>query len=155
MSAKTVHEALDYYASLGRNIKEHERLLDFAPKVGSVPIVWDTRRSKTAGRAHLTPKMELHLNIILATNPDWEWSTFCHELAHLFAWVLFQDPGHGPCWVRVAQRLGHTGNRCHSYNLPGRIAASKKEKGMGYKGTKAKVLADVTAEVQRHLSEKN
>ncbi len=41
-----------------------------------------------------------------------------HEAAHIIAWVVFGDRGHGWRWKMVARELGIADTRCHTYKVP-------------------------------------
>jgi SprT protein len=45
--------------------------------------------------------------------------TLPHEIAHLVAYQLFGDRGHGRGWKMVMRQFGLEPSRCHSYSLKG------------------------------------
>lgn len=45
------------------------------------------------------------------------YDTIPHELAHLVAYNVYRDNGHGSGWQRVMINLGCEPNRCHSYDV--------------------------------------
>ena len=46
-------------------------------------------------------------------------NTVPHEIAHLIAFRLFNDNGHGRFWKMVMVHLGLNPERCHNYSLEG------------------------------------
>ena len=70
----------------------------------------------TAGRAYLTVwKIELNLQLCKETWEDFQKETIPHEVAHLVAYKVFGDAGHGEGWKSVMRSLGIVPQRCHNY----------------------------------------
>ena len=68
------------------------------------PIVWtmNTRVRKVLGRAHLRSwSIELNYNYCMNSNDDSIYNTITHEIAHLVAFHLYKDNGHGRMWKLV------------------------------------------------------
>lgn len=76
---------------------------------------------RTAGRAFLS-SWKIILNPDFLKNghlEDMINRTLPHEIAHLVAYKLFGDHGHGRGWKMVMRALGLEPNRCHTYSLEG------------------------------------
>ena len=54
---------------------------------------------------------------ILFSNPNFVNITPAHEAAHIIAFRVFKDKGHGRGWSRIARELVINDKRCHSYQL--------------------------------------
>ncbi|ABI56899.1 SprT-like domain-containing protein [Alkalilimnicola ehrlichii MLHE-1] len=79
------------------------------------------RRGSALGRAWLRPH-RIGLNAPLIRRPDgWREArdTVAHELAHLAAWTLFRDRGHGAGWQQVMAVLGAPPTRTHALDVSG------------------------------------
>ena len=76
----------------------------------------NSRLKTTAGRAWVDSKPQI---IDLSTELFWEHTehfvadTIPHELAHLVAFTIFGDPGHGRGWYTVLASMGINTTRCH------------------------------------------
>ena len=46
--------------------------------------------------------------------------TVPHEIAHLIAWKICKDKGHGEGWKKVMRLLGLEPIRCHTFQVPGK-----------------------------------
>jgi predicted SprT family Zn-dependent metalloprotease len=78
------------------------------------------RLTSTAGRAFLNGEPTEHyidLSCYLSEKypVDMQEDTIPHELAHIIAWRLFQEPRHGAAWKQTAIRLYGNCNRTHQY----------------------------------------
>ncbi len=76
---------------------------------------WNTNLTgTTAGMAHLY-KNHIRLNPILYKRDNHvRDSTIGHEIAHLVAFIVYKDHGHGPGWKHVMNVFGLKAERCHS-----------------------------------------
>ena len=71
---------------------------------------------RTAGRAFLK-EWRIELNAILFRENQSEFiNTIGHEWAHLVAYAVFQDCGHGADFYWTCGRLNIATRRCHSYS---------------------------------------
>lgn len=80
----------------------------------------DLRGSKIAGQAQRKlGRYIVRLNPLFCQQfpEDTLKETIPHEVAHIVAFALKQDDGHGPKWKRIAQSLGCSGNRCHDHTI--------------------------------------
>jgi len=82
-----------------------------------VPTVKLNNRLKTtAGRAFYdcAPQyIDLSLELFWEYTEQFVMDTIPHELAHLAAWTIYQDPGHGTGWKTVLERVGIETSRLH------------------------------------------
>lgn len=83
-----------------------------------VSLEWNSRMRTTAGRAFCVKKA-IHLNYtLLIKNPQEVIPTFIHELAHIYAHILYPSgSSHGKEWRRVHCALGMEPERTHSMNV--------------------------------------
>lgn len=54
----------------------------------------------------------LHADLMLRQNDGDRHDTLLHEMAHVEAWLLHGDAGHGPAWKAVAERVGCAARAC-------------------------------------------
>jgi SprT protein len=75
-------------------------------------------RGTTAGAANLR---ENHIKInqgLFSENKEAFFKrTIPHEVAHLVAYIVFGDTGHGVDWKFTMNRFGCDSSRCHSYDV--------------------------------------
>ena len=84
----------------------------------SFHVQMNGRLTSTAGRAHLaTGLLEFSKKLYAENQEEFLADTVPHEFAHLAAFVVYGDTGHGEGWKRVMQELGCVANRCHSYQV--------------------------------------
>lgn len=111
MDRKYLQDVADYNARIW-----WARLLKLWPSIGAtVPIVkLNNRLKSTAGRAFFSEGY-----IDLSTELFWEYTdrfvkdTIPHELAHLVAYRVYQDEGHGKGWYHVIRTAGIQTTRLH------------------------------------------
>lgn len=71
----------------------------------------------TAGRAWLNQwRIQLNEQLCKENVEDFINSTVPHEVAHLVAYKVFGDDGHGKGWKSVMRALGLDPERCHDYD---------------------------------------
>ena len=90
--------------------------------IGPIPLIkMNARLTATGGRAFIQDGY-IDLSCYLMTNnPDYYHAdTIPHELAHMIAWRLYQDRGHGKAWKYVALNLYGANNRCHTMQTKSR-----------------------------------
>lgn len=101
---------------------------------GDLPLRFSDRMRRRLGhvRCHRTPTgertvVELALNIDLMAegNERQLRETMLHELAHVEAWLLHGDRGHGREWRRIARRLGCAPRACTTTPVPLRRRGSR------------------------------
>lgn len=84
----------------------------------ATPAVKLNKRLKsTAGRAFIesVPQyIELSHDLFSLYPEEFQTDTIPHELAHLVAYTVFNDPGHGKGWKTVMCTIGVEPNRCHN-----------------------------------------
>jgi predicted SprT family Zn-dependent metalloprotease len=99
----------------------HERLIEAelaTPEIraylNGVRVILSERLVRSAGQA----KVKHHtivLNVrLLAAHPDQLITVIVHEVAHLLAYKLHGDRGHGPAWKQLMVALGCEPRRCHA-----------------------------------------
>lgn len=54
----------------------------------------------------------LHADLMLRENDRERHDTLLHEMAHIEAWLLHRDAGHGSAWKRIAVRVGCAPTAC-------------------------------------------
>lgn len=114
MDRAYLQEVADYQAKIWWT-----RFCDKFPKLNrKIPqIKLNNRLKTTAGRAWVENKPQF---VDLSTELFWEYThEFCvdtipHELAHLAAYTLFGDGGHGKGWYYVIETMGIDTSRCHT-----------------------------------------
>ena len=71
-----------------------------------------------AGKAwYRTNKVSFNPVLLMENVDEFLARTVVHEVAHLIAWDVYLDKGHGAQWRRVMTRLGAEPKRCHSYDV--------------------------------------
>ena len=71
----------------------------------------------TAGRAWLGQwRIQLNEQLCKENTEDFMSDTIPHEVAHLVAYKVFGDDGHGDGWRSVMRALGLNPSRCHDYD---------------------------------------
>jgi len=82
------------------------------------PVVTLNNRLKTtAGRAFIEDnpqKIDLSTDLFCQYTDHMIVDTIPHELAHLVAYTIHGDPGHGRGWYSVLERMGIQTTRLHS-----------------------------------------
>jgi SprT protein len=88
-------------------------------------VVMNGRLTTTAGRAFLeSGKLEFSPSLYAANQEDFIADTVVHEFAHLVAYQLAGDKGHGQAWKQVMIAFGVNPTRCHSYEVPKRAKSN-------------------------------
>lgn len=78
---------------------------------------WNTNLKGTvAGQAFLNEN-QIKINPVLFNRNKKQFfkDTIPHEVAHLVAYKVFRDCGHGDGWKHTMIRLGYVPKRCHNY----------------------------------------
>jgi SprT protein len=85
-------------------------------RIGMMPTLeMNARLTSTGGRAWLDRGHCDFSCYLLGQNTEYfKKNTIPHELAHIIAWRLYNDKGHGPDWKNVAFMLYGDNNRCHT-----------------------------------------
>lgn len=87
-------------------------------------VVMNGRLTSTAGRAFLeSGKLEFSPSLYEANEAEFLNDTVPHEFAHLVAYRVYGDKGHGIGWKAVMQDMGFNATRCHSYEIPKRASS--------------------------------
>jgi SprT protein len=82
------------------------------------------RLTSTAGRAFLQEgRLEFSKTLYTQNVEAFLNDTVPHELAHIVAFRVFGDKGHGVHWKHVMNFLGFEPTRCHSYAVQKRSTA--------------------------------
>ena len=81
--------------------------------------VWNTKlRGTTAGRAYLqTNIFRINPELYVQNREHLLLTTVPHEIAHLVAYRVFGDRGHGNGWKTVMRRFGLVPERCHNLDV--------------------------------------
>lgn len=114
MDIRYLQEVADYraYYWWSRFRKVYPQLQAVTPKV-----VLNNRLKTTAGRAFIENNPQY---IDLSVELFWEYTeeflhdTIPHELAHLVAYTVFGDSGHGKGWKTIIQQFGINTTRLHN-----------------------------------------
>ncbi len=104
-----------------------EARMAFGDKIGVMPkIEMNARLTATAGRAFYTLDKCDFSCYLMERDPNYfANNTIPHELAHIIAWRLYRDNGHGKAWKSIALELYGDNSRCHSMGTK-----SRHEKGL-------------------------
>lgn len=104
-----------------------------------IEMIAKYNKSKIAGKAHIggVPfgKYQIELNIpLLAVNDDNDkiFETVGHEIAHLVAFDVYNDCGHGKMWKHVMRQFSLTPNRCHRMHEAAEQVGKKKKNTKQY-----------------------
>jgi SprT protein len=97
-----------------------QKYMELAKQLGynePMPLIAYSLRGRMAGRAWLAQNL-IQLNPVLMVEnfDDFLETTVGHEFAHLVAWKIYRDKGHGYWWRHVMWKFGIEPNRCHSYD---------------------------------------
>jgi hypothetical protein len=80
-----------------------------------LPLRWSDRMARryghveyrhVNGQAPCISELALNVDLMLPGNERHLLDTLVHEMAHVEAWVLHGQRGHGPIWRRIARRAG-------------------------------------------------
>ena len=83
-------------------------------------IEFSRRMTSCAGKAFLGEnKIRLSEPLLLENGMNFVSRTPAHEAAHLIAYRVFGDRGHGTGWKCIMHLLGQEASRCHSYEVAG------------------------------------
>lgn len=87
--------------------------------IGKLPLVkLNNRLKSTAGRAFIeNGYIDLSTSLLRDNMEYFAKDTIPHELAHMIAWRLYGDRGHGKAWKWVAHTLYGANNRCHTMQI--------------------------------------
>ena len=80
-------------------------------------VTLNNRLKTTAGRAFIEEnpqKIDLSTDLFDQYTDHMIVDTIPHELAHLVAYTIHGDPGHGKGWYSVLKQMGIQTTRCHS-----------------------------------------
>ena len=93
-----------------------KRFVDVYPQLGAIPAVKLNGRLKTtAGRAFLDDwYIDLSPELMWEHTEQFTRDTIPHELAHLVAYRLHGDPGHGKGWKGIVVQFNIPTTRCHN-----------------------------------------
>ncbi len=85
-------------------------------RIGAMPkLEMNARLTSTGGRAFLEAGKCDFSCYLLGNNTEYfKKNTIPHELAHIVAYRLYGDKGHGQDWKNVAFMLYGDNNRCHT-----------------------------------------
>lgn len=126
MDRDFLQDVADFNAKMwwNRFRKEYPQLSPLIPKV-----VLNNRLKTTAGRAFIEDNPQY---IDLSTELFWEYTeeflqdTIPHELAHLVAYTIYGDSGHGKGWKSIIQQFGINTTRLH--NMVNTLQAKRRSK---------------------------
>ena len=100
------------------------------------------RLTSTAGRAFLGEgRLEFSKVLYAQNEAQFLNDTVPHELAHIVAYRVFGDRGHGVHWKHVMNFLGFEANRCHNYAVQRRSPSKKYTYVCGCEGKTHEVSA--------------
>jgi predicted SprT family Zn-dependent metalloprotease len=106
-----------------------EKRPEWLPIVDSITWEMNTRTFRVLGRAFLIfNKIQLSYDYAMNGNEESVYDTITHELAHLIAFKVYKDRGHGYMWKMVHRELGGSAER----------TANREETGMPVKRNKVK-----------------
>lgn len=96
------------------------RLRKVYPQLNGIPrpiIKYNKRLKTTAGRAFYESNpvyIDLSVDLLWEHTQEMISQVIPHELAHIVAWIVFKDNGHGTGWKSVMSTLDIPADRCHS-----------------------------------------
>ena len=83
----------------------------------------NNRLTSTAGRAFLAERrIEFSSKLYSENQEKFLADTVGHEFAHIVAFDLYGDRGHGSGWYAVMRDLGIESSRCHDYKVEKKTA---------------------------------
>jgi len=98
--------------------KKSKQLYPFALVNWDAPTFSFNLRGTVGGRAYLREnKMTFQPVLFEQNKKDYFDNIIPHEVAHLVAWRVYGDNGHGAGWKRVMRDLGLVPTRCHSFDV--------------------------------------
>lgn len=127
------------------------------PPMNPPSLEFSNRLRTTAGQAQLqTGRVLLSTHILLSEPVESFDSTIGHEVAHIFAWRIYKDKGHGNGWCHTMRSIGLRPTRCHSYqsakrNVCQRVAAKCPECNTSMLISRKKAALITKGERYRHL----
>ena len=81
----------------------------------ALPTISFDLRGKTAGRAYLTTNhIQLNAVLLIENSEEFLSTVIGHELAHLVAYALYRESGHGAKWAKCMEMIGLPAKRCHN-----------------------------------------
>jgi predicted SprT family Zn-dependent metalloprotease len=80
---------------------------------------WNQRFLRLFGRAHISAAhVELSNKIWPLASVEERKETIYHEVAHIAAWQIFQERGHGAKWKQCMSAVGYKdAERCHNVDV--------------------------------------
>lgn len=80
---------------------------------------WDAKVvGTTGGLAYLLRnRISLNAGLFNRNKDEFYDNVIPHEIAHLIAYMLYKDKGHGEAWRSTMQKLGYSPSRCHSMDV--------------------------------------
>ena len=114
MDKQTLQDLAQYHARIWwvKLLKEYPTIQKTTPVV-----TMNNRLKTTAGRAFLEEipqRIDLSVELFTQHTDRMIADTIPHELAHLVAWTVYADPGHGSGWKSVVARMGIPTTRLHN-----------------------------------------
>lgn len=84
----------------------------------SFPEIHYKIKGRVAGKAWITQnKLGFNAQLLNDNVDEFINQTVTHEVAHLIAYKVYHDTGHGSFWKHVMMSLGATPKRCHNYDV--------------------------------------
>jgi predicted SprT family Zn-dependent metalloprotease len=77
-------------------------------------VTINNRLKTTAGRAWLADhRLDFSAELMWQHTQEFVEQIIPHEVAHIIAYVVYSDEGHGKVWKFVMRALGKPADRCH------------------------------------------
>jgi predicted SprT family Zn-dependent metalloprotease len=107
MQAKILAIHRSVTQKLIKNCPDPDKMRSYIARLEKRLVIILNRRLRTyAGKAYLQlATIELHYRMMKA-HPEELRNAYAHELAHVIAWELYKDGGHGENWQRVQTWTG-------------------------------------------------
>lgn len=113
----TYKDQLDVHACANLYIEVAKNTYPTVLKDWKLNKIHFTIRGTTAGKARFS-KNEIFINpgLFVRNREKFFETTIPHEIAHLIAFAVFRDNGHGEGWKHVMRLFKVPVNRCHTYD---------------------------------------
>lgn len=118
---KTFYISAEDKYKITKKVEElHQKAKTIFPNLGNwTRPSWDAKVvGTTGGLAYLLRnRISLNAGLFNRNKDEFYNNVIPHEIAHLIAYMLYKDRGHGEAWRNTMQKLGYSPSRCHSMDV--------------------------------------